>query len=117
MRRMIREDARFFLVLALVAAGILGSAVTTGWFAAHGDSVNGLPAIERCVSDDFNDGSQDRCWSEGPQGVFVIDSSDHVVSTDNEPDVTMKQCGTNPDGPTIPDVCVTDDGDVVPDQD
>lgn len=104
--------------LYLAIAGVLGIAVSSGIYAAQGQDhvVNGMPPIERCVNDDFNDGSQDRCWSEGPQGVFVIDQDDHVVSTDNEPDVTVKQCGTEPEGPTIPDVCVTDDGDVVPDQ-
>lgn len=109
--------------LYLAIAGVLGIALTAGIYASQPEShvVNGMPAIERCVNDDFNDGSQDLCWSEGPEGVFVIDKDDHIVSTDLEPDLTVAPCSAwadeaNPtfDGPIVPNVCATDDGDVVP---
>lgn len=43
----------------------------------------GAADIPRCVNDDYNDGSQDLCWTErATDGAYlVIDRSDRVVST------------------------------------
>lgn len=76
---------RELVPLYLAIAGVLGIALTSGIYASQADDhvVNGLPPIERCVNDDFNDGSQDRCWSETLDGqVFVINQDDEVISTD-----------------------------------
>lgn len=42
----------------------------------------GQPTIERCVNDDYNDGSQDLCWTErSTDGAYlVINRDDKVVS-------------------------------------
>jgi hypothetical protein len=40
-----------------------------------------LPSIPRCTHDDWNDGTQARCWTETVEGaVLVIDATDTVVS-------------------------------------
>ncbi len=80
---------RPFLPLYLGILGVIGLAAINGIAVAatgHADDhvVNGLPPIERCVNDDFNDGSQDRCWTESPVGVIIIDSSDTIVSVSQD---------------------------------
>lgn len=43
--------------------------------------VNDLPPIERCKNDDYNDGTQDRCWTEDIHGkVIIISKDDKVIS-------------------------------------
>lgn len=40
-----------------------------------------LPSIPRCKSDDYNDGSQARCWTETVEGkILVISQDDQVIS-------------------------------------
>lgn len=68
------------IVLALALALFAGLGAQA--WAATGTA----DSIPRCVNDDYNDGSQARCWSENPEGVFVLDSSDTVVSV-NEADL------------------------------
>ncbi len=106
MHRMFRP---IYVAIALAVALFAGLGASA--WAATGTA----DSIPRCVNDDYNDGSQDRCWSEGPQGVFVLDSSDHVVSVDDA-DHTIPDCEVYADGGepvgTRTDVCVTDDGDL-----
>lgn len=68
------------LTAGVVTAAVAWGAFAVGQASAPAEEVNGLPSIPRCVNDDWNDGSQDRCWTESPDGVIVIDASDRVVS-------------------------------------
>lgn len=42
---------------------------------------NWLPQIDRCLNDDYNDGTQARCWTEDVTGkVVIISQDDKVIS-------------------------------------
>lgn len=77
MHRMFRP---VYVAIALALALFAGLGASA--WAATGTA----DSIPRCVNDDYNDGSQPRCWSENGEGVFVLDSSDTVVSV-NESDL------------------------------
>lgn len=68
------------VVLATVA-GVLG-----GWAGLSANAADDMPAIPRCLSDDYNDGTQDQCYTvrvtDG--AVLVIDRSDRVISVGGE---------------------------------
>lgn len=69
----------YWLTLALLAVGL----VAWGAGSAVAGPVSNGPSIPRCVQDDYNDGSQDRCWSETVDGtVFVLNRDDELISTD-----------------------------------
>ncbi len=81
-----RAHRGYWMTLALVSAGIIGSAI-----GAHTAPSNGLgvsdaeESIPRCVNDDFNDGTQDICYSVRVDGaVFVLSGDDEVVSVGEE---------------------------------
>lgn len=74
---------RMFRPIYIAAA--LAVALFAGLGASAWAATGTADSIPRCVNDDYNDGSQDRCWSENTAGqVFVIDSSDAVISVDEE---------------------------------
>jgi hypothetical protein len=63
------------------------TATSKATYAPKGDS------LPRCVNDDYNDGTQDFCYSETVKGeYFVIDKHDKIVSInpDAEPRVVTK---------------------------
>ena len=63
------------LAIAAIIALCTTGGVITGMAARDTDS------IPRCINDDFNDGSQDRCWTETGAGkVIVISKADEVIS-------------------------------------
>lgn len=74
-----------FKVAALVIGAMLGSALVIG---ASAPVVGERPAptIPHCVSDDFNDGSQDVCYTvRVTDGAYiVINRQDQVVSVSAE---------------------------------
>lgn len=74
-----------FKVVALVIGAMLGSALVIG-ASAPVMSERPAPAIPHCVSDDYNDGSQDVCYTvRVTDGAYiVINRQDQVVSVSAE---------------------------------
>lgn len=115
MRALFEGPRWHYVALTLAALGVLLWALQSGIAASNG-------SIPRCVHDDYNDGSQDRCWSETVDGeVFVIDSEDVIVSRGfDEPEITIPPCSvwadtSTPELPehTSTEQCVGDDGVIV----
>ncbi len=74
------------LLNRLAVGATLAGVIVTGGVSSHSlahltDSVGRPPAIPRCINDDYNDGTQARCWTENVRGkVLVIDRKDRVIS-------------------------------------
>lgn len=66
----------------IAAAVVVGASLVTMGISSHAAfSAATLPSIPRCINDDYNDGTQARCWTETTKGhVLVIDRKDRVIS-------------------------------------
>jgi hypothetical protein len=67
----------------IAATVVVGASLVTMGLSSHAafSAATTTPAIPRCVNDDFNDGSQARCWTETTKHhVLVIDRKDRVIS-------------------------------------
>lgn len=73
-------------MILLVLGAMIGSALLIGASAPIMGAGESAPSIPHCVSDDYNDGSQELCYTirvtDG--AVIVINRQDHVVSVSAE---------------------------------
>jgi len=78
----VRRVAASVAVAAVLAAGITGLLTSAPVESVDGPSAPVSESIPRCHHDDYNDGSQDRCFTVNVQTgqILVIDSSDEVIS-------------------------------------
>lgn len=111
---MIRNARTAAAMLGAMALGLAGLALA----GAHNEGTTDTAGIPRCVNDDYNDGTQDVCYTvRVTDGAFlVIDHADTVVSTSGA-DVTVAPCEWWADTarPVLPantrdDACVSEDG-------
>ncbi len=86
-----KRTEHILIAAALVAAGVTGGVL--GHLARTEHTVvpeAESPSIPRCLSDDFNDGSQPLCWTVTVEGtVLVINAHDDVVSGADPATVTV----------------------------
>lgn len=70
-------------IKSIAAATFTGAALVAAIATGH-QAVTPAPAepsIPRCINDDYNDGTQARCWTETTKHhVLVIDRKDRVIS-------------------------------------
>lgn len=72
------------LTTSIAALAIVAAAAGTAAVGSANMTDRDEPAIQHCISDDFNDGSQDLCYTVRTTdgAVIVINRDDEVVSVD-----------------------------------